>query len=64
MNRFSLLELSVQARLIWLAETAVAVKFEGGNGIADAVGEGVGDGGTGVGLGDDVDESALVLLLS
>ena len=42
MNPVSLLELSVQERLIWLAETAVAVKFEGADETGDAVGEGVG----------------------
>ena len=50
----SLLELSVQERLIWVDETAVALRFVGAAGIG--VGLGVGAGlGVGVGVGLDVD---------
>src|SRR4026207_1389778 len=57
LNPVSLFELSVQDRLIWLDDTAVAVRFVGaaGVGVGVAVGVGVGVGlGVGVGTGVDV----------
>ncbi len=52
MKLCSLVELSLQPRFTWLAETAVAVKFEGADGTGDAVGEGDGvDGRIGVAFG-------------
>ena len=55
LNPFSLFEWSVQDRLIWLEDTAVAVRFVGaaGVGIGVAVGLGVGVG-VGVGVGNGV----------
>ncbi len=50
-----MLELSVQARSIWLEETAAAVKFEGGDESGVAVGKGVGVGvdvGVALGVGE------------
>jgi hypothetical protein len=63
LNPVSLFELSVQERLIWLDDTAVAIRFVGaaGVGVAGAVGVGVGLGvavpvgvPVGVGLGAGV----------
>jgi hypothetical protein len=54
LNPVSLFELSVHDKLIWLAETAVAVRFVGAAGVGVGVGVGVGLGvavGLGVGLG-------------
>jgi hypothetical protein len=54
LNPVSLFELSVQERLIWLDDTAVAVRFVGAAGVGIGVGVGVGLGvavGFGVGLG-------------
>jgi hypothetical protein len=50
LNPVSLFELSVQDRLIWLPETAVAVRFVGARGGGVGVGVGV-EVGVGVGLG-------------
>ena len=57
LNPVSLFELSLQDRLIWLDDTAVAIRFVGaaGVGIGVAVGLGVGVGrGVAVGTGVDV----------
>jgi hypothetical protein len=57
LNPVSLFELSVQDRLIWLDDAAVAVRFVGaagvgvGVGVAVGVGVGVGVGVVGVGVG-------------
>jgi hypothetical protein len=51
LNLVSLLELSVQDRLIWLDDTAVAVRFVGATGVAVGFGLGVG---VEVGVGVDV----------
>jgi hypothetical protein len=52
LNSVSLFELSVQDRLIWLDDTAVAVRFVGASGVGVAVGLGLGVGlGAGVGVG-------------
>jgi hypothetical protein len=51
LNLVSLFELSVQERLIWLDDTAVAVRSVGGAGVGLAVGVGVA---VGVGIGVDV----------
>jgi hypothetical protein len=51
-NPVSLFELSVQDRLIWLDDTAVAVRFVGAAGVGVGVAVGVGVGvGLGVGVG-------------
>jgi len=42
LNPVSLFELSVQDRLIWLDDTAVAVRFVGGAGVGTGVGVAVG----------------------
>jgi hypothetical protein len=52
LNPVSLFELSVQDRLIWLDDAAVALRFVGARGVGLAVGVGVGVGvGLGVGVG-------------
>jgi hypothetical protein len=51
LNPVSLFELSVQDRLIWLRDTAVAVRFVGARGVGVGVGVDVG---VGVGLGGGV----------
>jgi hypothetical protein len=52
LNPVSLFELSVQDRLIWLDEIAVAVRFVGAAGVEIGVGVGVAVGvGVGVGVG-------------
>jgi hypothetical protein len=57
LNPVSLFELSVQERLIWLDDTAVAVRFVGAAGIELGVAVGVGvdvDVGLGLGVGGGV----------
>jgi hypothetical protein len=56
LNPVSLFELSVQDRLIWLRDTAVAVRFVGASGVGVGVAVGVGVCvGLGVGVGTGVD---------
>jgi len=59
LNPVSLFELSVQDRLIWLDDAAVAVRFVGAAGVGVGVGVGLGVGlgvevGAGVGVGGSV----------
>jgi len=57
LNPVSLFELSLQERLIWLDDTAIAVRFVGAAGVGFGVGVGLGAGvavGVGVGVGAGV----------
>ena len=58
-----MLELSVQTRFTWLVEVAVPIKFDGADGIGDAVGEGDGVGvAVGIGVGVGVGAASVVTI--